>query len=147
MSLKSDYARNTTCQKTYLAVGLGYIDGEACAFIVKAQSEDYVDTCVHLRVDLTAGLGLRKWQAVALLAGWRKCSSSLKTPMDISPKGTKIAAADWSRLLMWSMDPELLHEADYEEYFPKRDYNVRKKIGRIRPIQLWCPSVVYKLSW
>ncbi|KAL8940102.1 MAG: hypothetical protein Q9211_002434 [Gyalolechia sp. 1 TL-2023] len=136
-----------SCQESYLAVGVGYLCGKNHAFIVRSNRYTSTERCHHTQIDLAEGRWLSDWQAVALLAGWRQGSSSLGTVMAISSQGRRIAVADWSRLLVWSFDPGMLRLKEREYYFPVRDYNARRKIGQIRPTQLRCPAIVYKLSW
>lgn len=136
-----------SCQESYLTVGVGRVRGKNHAFIVRSNRYMATERCHHTQIDFAAGRWLLTWQAVALLAGWREGSSSLGTVMAISSQGRRIAVADWSRLLVWSFDPVMLHHKEREYYFPVQDYNARRKIGQIRPTQLRCPGIVYKLTW
>lgn len=89
------------------------------------------------------------WKAVALLAGCRSGSSSLGTIMAISPKGNRIAAADWDRVLIWAFDCNMLLQDELEYYFPPRDYNVKKRIGQLRPTSLSTAGVgvIFHMLW
>lgn len=73
--------------------------------------------------------------------------SSLGTVVAISPKGTRLAAATWSRVLMWSFSPGLLLQDELQHYFPMRDFNLRKGFGRLRPTILSSVGVVYGMQF
>ena len=102
--------------------------------------------CDHV-IDLEGGRRLPSWKALALLAGYREGTSSLGTVVAISPRGTKIAAATWSRVLVWSLNPTLLHQGELQHYFPVRDYNSKKGFGRLRPTLLSSEGVVHSMLW
>lgn len=74
-------------------------------------------------------------------------TSSLGTIVAISPRGTRIAAATWSRVSLWSLDPSLLLQGELQHYFPVRDYNTRKGFGRLRPTPLSSEGVVHSMAW
>lgn len=69
--------------------------------------------------------------------------------MAISPGGNRIAAATWDRLLIWTLDGDLLHQGGLQHYFPVRDYNAKKGFGRLRPTKLSTEGigVIYGLRW
>ncbi|KAL6718316.1 hypothetical protein ACLMJK_004405 [Lecanora helva] len=140
----------TQCQISYLALGLTRLNNEGSnhpnAFVVQANRSMPSTSCCH-EVFLDQGRRLLAWKVVALLAGWRSGGSSLGTVVSISPDGKKIAAATWSRILVWSLDPGLLHEGELEHYFPARDYNKDKGLGRLRPTLLSPQGVVYRMLW
>ena len=50
-------------------------------------------------------------------------------------------------ILIWSLDPNCLHQGGLEHYFPAVDYNSRKEIGRLRPVKLKSEGVVHSLCW
>ena len=135
------------CKESYLAIGVADVNGGSSAFVVRAPKYCPTEQCEHTVLDFFEGHSQSTWKAAALLALWRQGESSLGTVMAISPQGCRIAAGDWSRLLIWAFDPSMLHYDELEFYFPERDYNVHKGIGRIRPTKLWCPGVIYSLTW
>ena len=137
------------CQISYFALAISTTlnqHGQTDVFIVQADSYLSVGSCDH-NIHLDKGRRSSSWTALALLAGFKQCLSSLGTPIAISPGGTRIAAANWSRVLIWSIDPRVLHQGELQRYFPARDYNMRKGIGRLRPSLLSSEGVVYKMLW
>ena len=121
--------------------------GQTDVFIVYADSYLSVGSCDHT-IDLDKGRKSGSWTALALLAGFKsECLSSLGTVIAISPGGTRIAAANWSRVLVWSVNPTELLQEHLQHYFPARDFNTRKCIGRLRPTLLSSEGVVHKLLW
>ncbi|KAL9608924.1 MAG: hypothetical protein Q9167_006264 [Letrouitia subvulpina] len=143
---KNKSKRDTeTCCMSYLAVGIDH-SVPSNAFIVYRKEVIEREDCDH-HIDLDAGRRAFYWKGIGLLAGWRQSSSSLGTIMAISPTKNRIAAAMWTQVLVWSFEPLLLCQGGRQHYFPVRDYNERKKLGRLRPVRLPSTGVVYSMSW
>ena len=104
-------------------------------FICMTEIDSSPALCSHA-VNLDAGRRSSSWTALALLAGWKPGTSSLGTVVAISPGCTRVAAASWDRVLVWTLDPGLLHQGSLETYFPACDWNRRKGLGRLRPVRL-----------
>lgn len=135
------------CQSSYLALGINKQGDQAeYAYILRAETHTATAVCRHT-VTLDRGRKIFSWKATALLAGWRQGTSSLGTVVAISPGGSRIAAATWSRVLVWSFTPRFLHEGDLQHYFPVRDFNTRKGIGRLRPILLPSVGIIHSMQW
>ena len=138
------------CRISYFALAMSKAlnqYGQKDVFIVHAESYLPVGSCDH-NMHLDKGRRSSSWRALALLAGFRQCClSSLGTIIAISPRGTRIAAANWSRVLFWSVNPEMLDQGDLQHYFPACDFNMIKGIGRLRPTLLPSEGVVHKLLW
>ncbi len=139
------------CAISFLAIGIHHdLDpfktDSFDAFIVQAESHSPSTSCSHI-VDLESGRRNSSWKAIALLAGWRQGTSSLGTVMAVSPGGSSIASATWSRVLVWTFNPRLLHQGELQHYFPVHDYNSKKGIGRLRPFLLKPAGVVYNMLW
>lgn len=132
------------CQFDYLAIG---INADLGAFITHMSRDQPQQVCSHI-VDVEKGRRSTFWDPIALLAGWQhNSSSSLGTVMAISYQARRIAAATWSQVLIWSLEPLTMIQGNLEHYFPARDWNERKGIGRLRPTLLPNEGVVYKLIW
>ena len=138
------------CQISYFALAMSKAlnpHGQRDVFIVHTDSHLPVGSCDH-NVHLDKGRKSSSWTALALLAGFKQCClSSLGTVVAISPGGTRIAAANWSRVLFWSVSPEALDQGELQHYFPAHDYNMRKGIGRLRPTLLPSQGVVHNMLW
>lgn len=151
----NDYATadsNTgLCMSWYLSIGMSRTVGSKSVFIVHGtQVSPNLGGICHHAFDKQIGMQCRSWRALALLAGWGQSMSSLGTVTVISPRGNRIAAANWNRVLVWTFDPLLLHHASYQrpqDYFPARDYDPMLEIGRLRPVELSNQGVVYSLQW
>lgn len=138
------------CRISYFALAvsknLNHL-GQTDVFIVRADSYMSSGSCNH-NIHLDKGRKYSVWTALAYMAGLKqRHPSSLGTVLAISPGGTRIAAADWSRVLVWSVDPKLLNTGELQQYFPACDYNMRKGIGRLRPTLLSSEGVVHKMLW
>ncbi|KAL9124122.1 MAG: hypothetical protein Q9217_006518 [Psora testacea] len=146
-----DWDPSPHCSTSYLALGItehSYGSDHPNVFIMQQEIYKRSQDCDHL-LNLEAGRGpVFQWKALALLAGYRQGSSSLGTVMAISPEGTRIAAARWSRVYLWSFDPKSLLQGGLQIYFPPQDYNARKGIGRLRPTILpQSRGVVHSMIW
>ena len=144
-----DYSDAKMCQTSYLAIATTKNineKGGQNAFIVQSTVDTSPATCNH-STSLDAGRRSSTWKPLALLAGYRQGTSSLGTILAVSPNCTHVAAASWTTLLIWSLDPSLLHQSGLEHYFPAVDYNMRKGFGRLRPVRLRPEGVVHKLCW
>lgn len=136
-----------TCATSYLALSIvSETDQPPHAYIVKGSDTRPGITCDH-EVHLDNGRKLIHWDVAAYLVGWRQGTSSLGTVMAMSPKGTRLAAAMWSRVLIWSFDPKLLLQGDLQHYFPPHDFNVQIDLGRLRPTILSSEGVVHKMQF
>lgn len=148
-SIFVDIQSMPVCQISYFALAMSKSlnqHGQTDVVIVHADSYPSVGSCDH-SIHLDRGRSSNSWRALALLAGFKQCLSSLGTVVAISPGGTRIAAASWSRVLLWSVNPEVLQQGELQHYFPARDYNMRKGIGRLRPTLLSAEGVVHKMLW
>ena len=120
----------------------------ASAFIVQTEAVVPESICRH-EINLQVQRPGEMWRPVAFLAGWRAGSSSLGTVMALSPGGKRIAAAMWDQLLIWTVDVDVLYHHGLQQYFPVRDFNKRKGIGRLRPTRLSTEGigVIYALRF
>lgn len=138
-------SNDPTCRTSYLAIGITIEKHDA--FIVQTEVGRPSLSCDHT-AELEQGRRLGfQWDAVAFLAGWRQGQSSLGTVMAISPGGRRIATADWSNVLVWSIEPDMLLQGALETYFPTHDWNKQKNIGRLRPVKLPSVGVVHSMLW
>lgn len=149
-SVFADRQLMPVCQISYFALAMGKTlnqHGQTDVFIVYSDSYLPVGSCDH-NVHLDKGRKSSSWTALALLAGFKQCClSSLGTVVATSPGGTRIAAANWSRVLFWTVNPRVLLQGELQHYFPACDYNMRKGIGRLRPTLLPSEGVVHKMLW
>lgn len=141
------------CVKSYLALGIrddtrspSFVDPVRYLYILHYNS-DYTPTICNHEIDIDTHLPNPQWTIVALLAGWRQNSGSMGSILEITPGCNRIASTDWDRVLVWTFDPEPLHQGGLEHYIPPRDYNARKRLGRLRPIMLPRHGVVHALKW
>lgn len=151
-SINVSYSTAPFCRTSYLALGectdSDFVGGpnSSNVFIVTGDIDTAPHLCNHVP-NLDAGRRNSTWTVLALLSGWRHGTSSLGTVLAISSKGTHIAAATWDRVLIWSLDPHLLHQGSLEHYFPACDWNQGKGLGRLRPVRVRSAGVVYAMCW
>ena len=137
------------CETTYLAIALAVNDRVKPNVFVVGGSVHWPATtiCTHSR-SLEEGIrNLTGWRAHGFLAGWRQGESSIGTVMATSPGGTRIAAATWTNVLVWSIEPDLFRPGEPYYYFRQQEYNARRKIGRLRPVKLPSRGVVHSMQW
>ena len=148
-----DWSAEPKCVISKLALGFSENKKDAFYpshnfFIMQAEEFESAWECNHsLSYDSGRSSHLR-WKPVALLAGYRQGDSTLGTVAATSPGGTRIAAAIWNQVYLWSFDPNLLLDGDLHLYFPGHDYNTRKGFGRLRPTLLSpAQGVVHSILW
>ena len=145
-----DWSAAAICGNSYLALGMMKYSREYTnhpdVFIVHAESIVLSSDCQH-RIIPEEGRKIQSWEPLAFLAGYRQGASSLGTVIAVSPEGTRIAAATWSQVLIWSFSPKLLLQGGLQHYFPIHDYNPRKGFGRLRPTLLPSQGVVHSMLW
>ncbi|KAL8793390.1 MAG: hypothetical protein Q9195_003976 [Heterodermia aff. obscurata] len=154
-SISVTYSAAPMCRTSYLALGECTDSDFALSaggpnssnvFIVHGEIDTAPTACSHTP-SLDAGRRNDDWKALALLSGWRHGTSSLGTVVAISSKGSHVAAATWDRVLVWSLDADLLHQGALEHYFPACDWNQKKGLGRLRPVRVRSAGVVYAMCW
>lgn len=147
---RAEYGGCSTC---FLAIGINMTAASQNTYILHGTQRHIfhrANQCNHDDPDLQSGIQCRSWRAQAFLAGWSQSMSSLGTVTAISPHASRIAAANWDRVLVWTFNPAQLHHSSSgtsQNYFPARDYNSNKRIGRLRPVQLPTQGVVYRMLW
>lgn len=116
-----------------------------------ACSEEFKDSnrCDHTNSSAAATLyyGAQN-KPLALLGGYRRSNSNLGTVLAISPNATRIAAAVWDHIYLWTFSPKLLTEGDLSLYFPTQDYNSKGGFGRLRPSLISSShGIVHSMYW
>ena len=148
-----DSSSETRCARSQLA--LGFTDNKKdpsypseSIFIMQSEYFTQEQDCSHLITYDNGRSSNRQWKPIALLAGYKQSSSTLGTVAAISPDGTRVAAAIWDRVYLWSFNPRLMLEGELHLYFPPHDFNGRKGFGRLRPTLLPnAGGVVHGMLW
>ena len=148
-----DLSSEPRCVRSQLA--LGFTENKKdptypkhSVFIMKARYHTLEQDCSHAITYDSGRSANRTWRPIALLAGYKQGNSTLGTVAAISPEGTRIAAAIWNRVYLWSFNPRLMLEGELHLYFPPHDFNERKGFGRIRPSSLRpAGGIVHSMIW
>ena len=146
---------DTLCRTSYLCLGIApHLDYPGSnVFVLHTEFTNPPAICSHSSDcwegrRVVAGAGRR---AIAILADYtQKSDSSIGSVMATSPNGMRIAAAAWQEVKVWTIAPSIFHQADHnllQQWFPARDFNPRRSIGRLRPVTLPTHGVVHKLCW
>lgn len=144
-----DFDEEDYCRKSYLSLGRTEAsstgDRPSQLFIVRHEDFNLPGDCDH-EIDLdshrTAG------KPTALLAGFRQDSKKSGSVLAMSPGGSRICAAIWRRVYVWSINPRMLVEGNLDLYFPPQDFNARLGLGRVLPTLLpIAEGVVHRLVW
>ena len=144
-----DFDEEDYCRKSFLSLGRTEASSTgnrpSQLFIVRHEDFTLPGDCDH-EIDLdshqTAG------RPTALLAGFRQDSKTSGSVLAMSPDGSRISAAIWRRVYVWSINPRMLVEGNLDLYFPPQDFNARLGLGRILPTLLpIAEGVVHRLVW
>ena len=144
-----DIARGQVeCHTNYLTLAIPLDSNDARALVVESvEGHSPVQECDHVGSD-SSTISFTDYPVVnSVLAEWRLGQSSLGTIMATSPRGTRIASATWSDLMVWPLDPEQIVNLRSSTYYPVRDYDRHHHIGRIHPVKLPNSSVIHALQW
>lgn len=77
--------------------------------ILSTVDEGDAEDCTHVTdMDRCAGLRAAQSKVVARLWGWQPSDSSLAGESNLACCETRIAIADWDRILVWSLSPKAL---------------------------------------
>lgn len=134
------------CRSTFYAIGVRQAAANFNVMIVSSKGPVSFGHCNH-QLDLEEGRMSSTWMPLVQLSGWQRVDSTQGTVMAISPQGTRIATANWDCVLVWTLNPTLLHRQGLKRSLPTRDYDPRKGIGRLRPSKLPTVGVVYRMMW
>lgn len=136
------------CRYIYHTIGISRSHLPVRAFVFSSEYALPTAQCPH-SVDLDGAQSRLDWCLVAGLGGWHRGRSSLGTVMAVSPGGSRIAAATWDHLLIWTLDGEVLQRGTLRQYFPVCDYSESKRCGLLRPTKLSTDGigVIYSLRW
>ena len=146
-----DFDEEDHCRKSYLSLGRTEAsstgDRPSQLFIVRHEEFNLPDDCDHeINLDWHGIPGSGK--PTALLAGYRQDSKKSGSVLAISPDGSRISAAMWRRVYVWSINPRMLVEGNLDLYFPPQDFNARLGLGRVLPTLLpISEGVVHRLAW
>ena len=134
-----------TCVKRYLIVGISE-KYKNHLYIARYQENVDLAVCDH-ETNLQQLQYSSNRTLAAFLAGYRPRSNSIGTILAMTKDGTRIAAANWNCIVIWTICPDMLSQGPYDAYFPPRDFNKPRDLGRIRPVLLPSQGVVYTMQW
>lgn len=144
---------DTLCRTSYLCIGIApHLNHPGSnVFILHSETSSPPAICTHSS-DCWEGRrvigGGRR--AIAILADFQHSDSSIGNIIVTSPNATRIAASSWREVKVWTIAPSIFHQSDHnllQQWFPTRDFNPRRSIGRLRPVTLPSQGVIHKLCW
>lgn len=94
------------CQITYWALGISEERGEG-AYVLNTTYFDQNCICESPR-GLQKGRRSHDWDPIAQLVGYRRSVTSLGGIVSYSPRGRRIAIADWRDIYIWTLPEESL---------------------------------------
>ncbi|KAI1919311.1 hypothetical protein LOZ65_004465 [Ophidiomyces ophidiicola] len=137
------------CHWKYLALGVTThpIQNWTIACLLRSEARCRSSNCEHIP-NLERGRRLDIWKVVARLWGYQARSNALSGLVASSPKGKRLAIADWNTVYVWALEPGVIMEADEEScsgYYP----DIMKVDGKLelRPITLRPQAVCHSLHF
>ncbi|EFR05542.1 F-box domain-containing protein [Nannizzia gypsea CBS 118893] len=114
---------NGVCNWYYASVGLTRLppNGRVGAYILQSTAQCRSDRCGHI-LNLDRGRRIERWVAVAKLWGFKPNESNLTGLIASSPKGTRLAIANWKTLYIWPLDPYHVLMRNKDGYYPPSMY-------------------------
>jgi hypothetical protein len=143
------------CTFTYLALGItktfGTIDeSRLAACIVRAHRRVYYAVCSHV-VDLDISFRtLLEAEVVGRLWGYNQAPvTSLPGVVAYSRNGSRIAIADWDKILVWALNGEVLTDGNIgsQYYDMVQENKLEQNHVVLKPILLKAGSVVRQMAF
>ncbi|KAL4902873.1 hypothetical protein BDW74DRAFT_58902 [Aspergillus multicolor] len=136
------------CRWMYLSLGMATHRKEnwTVACLLRSESICRVGNCGHV-MNLERGRRLTQWDVVARLYGFRNATSSLGCRVAASPKGTRIAIANWKILYIWALEPDALIRMDPENHYHSSWRSSSTGQIELHPIVLRLDAVCFRLRF
>ncbi|RDW67096.1 F-box domain protein [Aspergillus mulundensis] len=136
------------CRWMYLSLGIATHRKEnwTVACLLRSEAICRAGNCGHA-MNLERGRRLTQWDVVARLYGFRNATSSLGCKVAASPKGTRIAIANWNVLYIWALEPEALIEMDPRNYYQSSWRSSSTGQIELQPIVLRLDAVCFQLRF
>jgi hypothetical protein len=143
------------CTFTYLALGITKTfktidESRLAACIIRAHRTVYYGTCSHL-VDLDINFRtLLGPEVVGRLWGYNQAPvTSLPGVIAYSPNGSRIAIADWDKILVWALNAEVLVDGNTgsQYYDMVQENKLEQNHAVLKPILLKAESVVRQMAF
>lgn len=142
-------ADRSVCHWKYLSFGLGKHRQRpwTAACIVMSEARCRASNCGHV-VNLDRGRRLNEWKVVARLRSYPEESiNSVGCIVAASPRGTRLAVANWNTVYIWALEPEELIEGNKNGFYPSSWRLTDSGIVDLEPIVLQLDAVCFKLCF
>lgn len=135
------------CHWQYLAVGIAThrVEHWTVACLLKSEARCLARHCDHRR-NLDRGRRFNHWQVMARLDRYRESNTSHGSLVTASRMGTRIAAASWKTITIWSLKPDVLVEGDTGGYYPE-SWKTPDGVTELPPIVIELDAVCSQLSF
>lgn len=107
------------CRWKYLAIGIAThrVEHWTVACLLKSEATCMAQNCGHV-LNLDRGRRYDSWEIMAQLGGFQESSTSHGSLIAASVRGTRIAIASWKSISIWSLEPNVVIEAE-EDFYPE----------------------------
>nr|KMM68767.1 F-box domain-containing protein [Coccidioides posadasii RMSCC 3488] len=138
------------CRWQYLTLGIARHESEkwTIACLLRSEARCRSSRCQHVP-NLDRGRRFNQWVAMARLWGYQNSESSLSGLVATSPRGKRIAIANWNVIYIWALNPQVIIEGQQGkewEYYPE---NMKSEHGfvELKPIVLQPDAVCFNLKF
>lgn len=136
------------CNWKYLSFGIATHREENWTVACLLRSEAFCQSrnCGHV-LNLDRGRRFSEWTIVGRLWGFQDSKSSLGCTVAASPRGTRIAVANWNAIYIWALEPNALIEEDTNGFYPLSSRSPSTGVIELRPVVLQLNGVCFKLRF
>lgn len=141
------------CHWQYLAIGLAThrVEHWTVACLLKSEARCRAETCGHVE-NLDRGRRFDQWKIMARLDGYVEANTSCPALITASSGGTRVAAASWKTITVWTFDPNeiIRNPADREGIYPSHlhwDSDEAEGVVDLQPVKIdvgaVCSQIVF----
>lgn len=136
------------CNWRYLSFGIATHRAENWTVACLLRSEAFCQSrnCGHI-LNLDRGRRFAEWTVVGHLWGYQDSTSSLGCIVAASPRGTRIAVANWNIIYVWALEPNALIRENADDFYRPSSRSESTGAVEIRPIVLSSEAVCFKLRF
>lgn len=136
------------CNWKYLSLGIATHRREnwTVACLLRSEALCQSRNCGHI-LNLDRGRRFTEWTVAGKLAGFQDSTSSLGCITAASPRGTRIAVANWNVIYIWALEPNSLIEDNSDDFYPPDSQSASSGLVELQPVILPLGAVCFKLRF
>ena len=134
------------CHWQYLAIGIAThrVQHWTVECLLKSEAFPMTMRCDHA-LNLERGRRFDDWEIMAQLGGYQEVNTTQGFPIAASPRGTRIAIANWKSVSVWALEPRILLEGR-KSFYPE-SWQLTEGFPELRPVVIQLEAVCSQLRF